>query len=87
MIPAIVYALCAVTSAACALLLLRAYQRRGTRLLVWSSIAFVGLALNNILLFVDLVLTPGIDLSLARAACSLAAVVILLYGLISEDRS
>jgi hypothetical protein len=87
-IPGIVYALCALTSAACALLLLRAYRRRRTRLLVWSSIAFVGLALNNLLLFVDLVLTAeSIDLALPRAFCALASVVLLLYGLVSEERS
>jgi hypothetical protein len=87
-IPGIVYALCALTSVACAFLLLRAYRRRRTRLLVWSSAAFVGLALNNLLLFVDLVLTSDtVDLALPRAGCALASVMVLLYGLVSGERS
>ena len=51
-----VYALCALTSLVCAWLLLRAYQRQRTRLLLWSSVSFAGLALNNVLLFIDLIL-------------------------------
>jgi hypothetical protein len=86
-IPGIVYALCAVTSVACAVLLGRAYQRRKTRLLVWASVAFAGLALNNILLFVDLALVGNaVDLAVPRAVCSLGSVMVLLYGLVSEER-
>jgi hypothetical protein len=85
MTPALVYALCAITSLVCAALLLRAYQRRRTRLLLWSSVSFAGLAINNVLLFVDLVLIPvTLDLSLLRALTALAAVMILLFGLVWE---
>ena len=49
-----VYLLCAGTSAACALVLLRAHHRTGTRLLLWSGLCFVGLALNNAVLVLDL---------------------------------
>jgi hypothetical protein len=80
-----VYLLCALTSAACAFLLLRSYFRSRSRLLVWSSLAFVGLAINNALLFVDLVLIPeGVDLSVARSITGLAALMVLAYGLIWE---
>jgi len=80
-----VYLLCALTSAACAFLLLRSYFRSRSRLLVWSSLAFVGLALNNALLFVDLVLIPdAIDLSIVRSVTGLAALMVLAYGLIWE---
>ena len=37
-----VYALCALTSLVCAWLLLRAYQRQRTRLLLWSSVSSPG---------------------------------------------
>ena len=39
---AAVYVLCALTSLACAVLLLRAYLRRKVRLLLWSGLGFVG---------------------------------------------
>jgi hypothetical protein len=79
----LVYLLCALTSALCAALLLRSYFRSRTRLLVWSSLAFVGLALNNVLLFVDLVLLPDtVDLSLLRNFLALAALSLLVFGLI-----
>lgn len=87
MTPAVVYALCAVTSLVCAGLLLRAYWRTRTRLLLWSSISFVGLAANNVLLFVDLILVPSVDLSILRAATALSAVVVLLFGLIWEEEA
>jgi hypothetical protein len=79
----LVYLLCALTSTLCAALLLRSYSRSRTRLLVWSSLAFVGLALNNALLFVDLALLPTtVDLWVLRNAVALAALSILVFGLI-----
>jgi hypothetical protein len=53
-----------------------------TRLLLWSSLCFIGLAVNNILLFIDLVLVPNIDLFLWRQLATLCGLVLLLYGLI-----
>jgi hypothetical protein len=84
MIPAIVYALCAFTSAACAVLLLRGYfQSHGARLLLWSGLCFTFLTVNNILLFVDkVVLGPEIDLTIWRTTSVVVALAILLYGLI-----
>jgi hypothetical protein len=81
-----VYALCASTSILCAVLLFRGYRATRTRLLFWSSLCFAGLALNNVLLFVDLILVPNIDLFFWRAAAALAGMSILLYGLIWESR-
>lgn len=46
-----VYILCAVTSVLCAGLLVRSYLRSRVRLLLWSALCFVGLAVNNVLLF------------------------------------
>lgn len=77
-----VYSLCAITSLICAALLLRSHLANRTPLLFWSSLCFLGLALNNILLFIDLVVVPTIDLSFYRAVCALAAVSVLLIGLI-----
>ena len=54
----VVYILCALTSLACAVLLIRGYRRSRSRLLLWSCLGFVALAANNVLLFVDLVVVP-----------------------------
>ncbi|QDE66164.1 MULTISPECIES: DUF5985 family protein [Myxococcus] len=78
-----VYILCALTSVACAVLLLRAYKRTGMRLLLWSGLCFVGMAVSNVLLFVDLVLLPAtIDLYMPRLIATLSSASVLLYGLI-----
>lgn len=77
-----VYILCAVTSFACAVLLLRTYLQSRVRLLLWSSICFIGLALNNALVYIDLILVQDTDLSMWRLIPALLGVTILLYGLI-----
>ena len=81
-IGAAVYILCFLTSAACALLLIRSYRRSRARLLLWSGVAFVALAANNLLLVIDLLLLPAMDLRVVRMALSLAALAILLFGFI-----
>jgi hypothetical protein len=78
----IIYSLCALAAATCAVLLLQAYQRGGYRLLLWSGLCFVGLTLNNLILVADKVLVPHIDLSLWRTSAALVAMTVLLYGLI-----
>ena len=80
----VVYALCALTSTACALLLWRGWAETRTRLLLWSALCFVGLAVNNGVLFVDKVVAPDVDLSTLRLSTALAALLILLAGLIWE---
>jgi hypothetical protein len=80
-----IYALCAITSIACAALLLRGYARTRVRLLMWSSVCFAGLALNNVLLLVDLVVLPGIDLSVARGFAATVALVALVFGLVWDS--
>ncbi|MET4804806.1 DUF5985 family protein, partial [Bradyrhizobium sp. LB11.1] len=49
---AVIYSLCAITSALSAGLLIRAFLRTRSRLLLWSSICFTGLSLNNVALWV-----------------------------------
>jgi hypothetical protein len=85
--PEALYFLCVVMSITCALLLLRGYRVTGTRLLFWSGLCFVGLSLNNVLLFLDLIVTgPSIDLSIWRATTLLLSLLLLLYGCIFETR-
>ena len=80
----VIYLLCVITSLLCAYLLARAYLRGRAKLLVWSSLCFALLALNNFVLAVDLLLLPGIDLSIVRLITALLAVGVLLYGFIWE---
>jgi hypothetical protein len=82
----IVYALCALTSLACAVLLLRGYFSSRVRLLLWSGLCFAGLAANNVLLLIDKRVVPTMDLSLWRSLPALAGVAVLLYGLVWETR-
>ena len=83
-----VYILCAVTSLACAVLLLRGYRNSRARFLLWSSLCFCGLAVNNIILFVDQVMLPdvpavlGIDFVIWRSAAAVLGMALLIYGLI-----
>lgn len=84
MVERCVYLLCALTSVACAWLLLRGYRSSRSRLLFWSSLGFWGLALNNVLLVIDLIIVPDVDLSVARTATALVAMVVLVAGLIWE---
>lgn len=81
-----VYVLCALTSSVCAILLFRGYRRSGARLLFWSALCFVGLALNNVMLIVDLRVLPDIDLVTWRLVPALGGVMLLVYGLIWETR-
>ncbi|MBX3260422.1 MAG: hypothetical protein KIS78_27715 [Labilithrix sp.] len=83
----IVYVLCALTSLACAVLLVRSYLASRSPLLFWSSVCFVGLFANNVLLVVDVVLTRDeVDLLLARDLTNLASVAALVFGLVWRAR-
>ena len=80
-----VYILCAATSFACAVLLVRGYLRSHARFLLWSSLCFLALALNNVMLFLDKVVYAGEampNLALARTAVALVGLAVLVYGLI-----
>ena len=81
-----IYVLCAATSILCAWLLFRGYRASRTRLLFWSSLGFFGLALNNIVLVVDLILIPSVDLSILRTGTALVAMVVLVFGLAWDAR-
>jgi len=79
-----IYILCALTSIICAVLLLRGYAETRVRLLLWSGLCFAGLALNNILLVVDLRMLPEVDLEVWRTIPALAGISLLIYGLVWE---
>jgi hypothetical protein len=78
----LVYTLCFLTSSACAWLLMRNYRRTGARLLLWSALCFLFLALNNFVVILDLLVLPEFDFRVARLALALAAVSVLLFGFI-----
>lgn len=82
-----VYILCALTSILCAVLLLRGYRATRTRLLFWASLCFGFLAINNVILYFDLViLPPQIDLFWYRNAAALIGMLMLVFGLTWESR-
>ena len=80
-----IYALCALTSIVCAVLLVRGYRRSRVRLLFWSAWCFAGLALNNTLLIVDLRVLPQVDLEIWRTLPAIVGVALLVYGLVWES--
>jgi hypothetical protein len=81
----VLYLLAGLTSIACMVLLFRGYARSGARLLLWSALCFVGLSINNVLLFFDFVVFPTqVDLRPWRLLAALAGVLFLLYAFIWE---
>jgi hypothetical protein len=78
----VLYALCTLTASVCAGLLLRAYYRSRYKLLLWGSLCFAGLTLNNALLVADKQLFPDVNLFTWRLVLALLAMLVLLYGII-----
>lgn len=83
---AAVYILGTLTTLACAVLLLRGYARAKKSLLLWSGLCFAGLTISNLLVFVDLVVVPDVDLYIWRLMTAAISMALLLYGLIWESR-
>jgi hypothetical protein len=77
-----VYILCALTSATCAVLLVRSYRHTRIRLLFWSAFCFVALAVNSVIVFVDLVVVPETDLMMLRSLVAAVGLGALLFALI-----
>jgi len=77
-----VYLLCAATALACGVLLTRGYRRTRTRLLLWCGLCFLTLCAENVVLFVDLVVVPDVDLMRVQRALALGGVSVLLFGLV-----
>ena len=81
----LVYVLCALTSLACAVLLMRGYREQRVKLLLWAGLCFVGFALGNTLLILDVVVGDLYDLAFLRSVPVLAGLTVLLYGLVTES--
>ena len=81
------YLLSLITCMACTVLLMREYFRTRARLLLWSTLCFSALSINNALLFADLVMLPDNDLRVARGVAALIGMGFLLYGFIWETES
>ena len=81
----LIYGLCTMTAMLCAWLLMRSYAATRFRLLLWSGLCFAGLALNNVMLIVDRVLVPDVDLSTWRLVIALVATMLLVIGLVLES--
>jgi hypothetical protein len=80
--PTAVFSLIFITCIVCLALLVIAYRRTGARLLLWSALCFVFLAVNSVLIVLDMVVLHEVDLQLYRHIATLAAVSVLLYGFI-----
>jgi hypothetical protein len=81
-----VYILCAVTSLACAVLLVRGYLESRTRLLLWCCLGFGGLAAGNLFVVLDTMVFRGVNLILWRQGAALAGLTIMACGLAWESR-
>ena len=84
MVPALVYALCMLTALMCAVLLVQAYWKTGYRLLLWVGMFFCVATANNLLLIVDKLVVPHMDLTVYRYSIAVLGLSLLLPGLIFE---
>ncbi|QDT55820.1 hypothetical protein Pan44_38680 [Caulifigura coniformis] len=82
--PGVVFLLCMLTSLASGTLLWRAAHGPSRRLLSWSAVFFFGMAVNNAILFGDVIVGPQTDLTMPANIVALISVFALLYALIWE---
>ncbi len=82
----LVYLLCAATSFLCVVLLFRSYLKTGVRLLLWSALCFAGMTLDNLLLYVDLVILTDMPLGVWRRLPGLVSISLLIFGLVWEEK-
>jgi hypothetical protein len=76
-------ALAVLTCAACTALIFQGYARTTRRLLLWVGVCFVFLTLNNVLLFLDLVVLEQ-DLRPWRHAAALLGLIAIAFGLLAQ---
>jgi hypothetical protein len=81
----ITYILCLITSIISAVLLALRARGPSGQLMFWGAIFFVGMALNNALMFADAVAVPATDWSVVPNLVALASIAVLLYALIWES--
>lgn len=86
-LPNLVYLLCFLTSALCAVLLVRQYAASRTPVLLWSAVCFVFLALSNLIVVIDKSVLTETTFRTPRLLLTLIAVAVLLFGFIWEAES
>lgn len=84
-LPGLVYLLCFLAAGLCAGLLMRQYRASSTPVLLWSAACFVLLAISNLLVVVDRLVLPEVNLRTVRLVLTLLAVSVLLFGFIWES--
>jgi hypothetical protein len=67
-------------------MLFRGYAKQRVRLLFWSGLCFAGLMIENVMLYIDIIVIPDVDLSLWRKIPGLVALIVLLFGLVWESK-
>lgn len=82
----LIYLLCAATAMACTILLWRSYRINRVGILFWSSVCFLGLAAENVLLYLDRITLPHVDLSMLRHLVELTALLALIYRLVWDSK-
>ena len=82
---ALIYFLCALTALACFALLWRAWRTNRASLLLWAALCFAGLTASNVLLVVDKLLLPDVDLTPLRSAVTLGSLLLLIFGLMGGN--
>jgi hypothetical protein len=60
------------------------HRRNRTRLLLWTAVSFVFLAMNNLSLVADMVLFPNAYLLPLRQLTALIAIGVMIYGFVFE---
>lgn len=81
----LIYLLCAATALACAVLLWRSLRSSRTALVFWSSVCFLGLSVESLLLYVDRIAFPRVDLAAYRHVVGLVALTSLIYAFIWDS--
>lgn len=82
-----VYILGFLVTLCCGILLVRAFAVSRRRLLLWSAVCFFGLAISNLLVFIDIVILPTqVDLYPWRLMTAAVSMLILVYGLVWEGQ-
>ena len=68
------------------ILLLRTYAQRRMHLLLWSGLCFVGLMLENLMMYYDVIIVPDVNLAVWRKIPGLIALSLLVFGLVWESK-
>lgn len=78
----VTYLLCAAASLCCTVLLALASRGARSRFLFWSMLCFAGLTIANVLLVIDLLVVPEVDLLTIRQLVTLFSVLTLIWGFV-----